>query len=72
MFKSVEARFALRATLVGIAALVASLQGNLPGISGDEFIQGILVAGGAALAYAGVGALVPAVEPNIGNKPEQP
>lgn len=68
MFRSVEARFALRSTLVGVAAVVASLTGNLPGIDGGELVESLLVGAGAALSYAGIGALVPAVEPHIGNK----
>lgn len=68
MFKSPGARYALRCVLVGIAFLVGSLTGNLPGIDGNELIEGLLAGAGASLAYAGLGALSPVIEPNIGNK----
>lgn len=62
MFKSVEARFALRALLVGVAAFVGSLQ------AGASILQSALAGASGALAYAGVGAVAPAVEPSIGRK----
>lgn len=68
MFQSVQTRFVLRCVLVGLAAVAASLQGNLPGVSVDELIQAVLGGYLAASAYAGIGALIPAVEPNIGLK----
>lgn len=66
MFKSAEARYALRTCLVGLAAAVPLL------IAGEDWKQivgsGIL----AALAYAGIGAATPQVEPFIGKKLEPP
>ena len=57
MFKNVEARYILRCVLVGLAAAVSSIS------SGGSW-RDIVVAGfGGALAYAGIGAAVPAVEP---------
>lgn len=62
MFSSVEARFALRAALVGVAAAVPLW------VAGQDWKQ--IVGSGviAALAYAGIGAAVPQVEPSIGRK----
>ncbi len=63
MFKSVEARYALRCVLVGVAAfLTATLTGAE--LWPDAIAGGIL----SALSYAGVGAAVPSVEPQIGKK----
>jgi len=62
MFSKVEARYALRCLLVGVAAAVPLW------VSGQDWKQ--IVGSGviAALAYAGVGAAIPAVEPSIGKK----
>lgn len=62
MFKSVTARYALRCVLVGVAALVTALQ------AGQGLTEAVLAAAAAAIAYAGIGAIVPAVEPSIGKK----
>lgn len=70
MFKNVAARFVLRCSLVGLAAVAASLQGNLPGISVDELTDALLGGYVAATSYAGIGALFPQVEPSIGLKKE--
>jgi hypothetical protein len=62
MFKTVEARYVLRAVLVGIAAAI-------PLLATSGSWREIVVAGvGAALAYAGIGAVTPIVEPSIGRK----
>lgn len=62
MFKTVEARYALRAVLVGVASLCSSL------LADADWKRAILTSVLATLAYAGIGAVVPAVEPNIGKK----
>lgn len=74
MFKSVEARYALRCTLVGVSALLSSLAASTLGSNLDlgEFIFALASGFSGALAYAGIGAAVPAVEPSIGNKREGP
>lgn len=62
MFSTVEARFALRAFLVGVAAAV-------PLWVADQDWKTIIGSGViAALAYAGIGAVAPQVEPSIGKK----
>ena len=72
MFDSVTARYLLRAFLVGVAALVVSLQASATGsdLEPSEWRNAIFAGILAALAYAGIGAAVPAVEPSIGNKRE--
>jgi hypothetical protein len=62
VFKNVEARYALRCVLVGVAAV-------LPLVATSGTWREIVVSGvGATLSYAGIGAVVPAVEPQIGKK----
>lgn len=67
-------RYVLRCALVGVAALLTSLQASAYGSAIDqaELVNALLAAGVAALAYAGIGAAVPVVEPNIGNKMDGP
>lgn len=67
MFDRVEARYALRCVLFGISGFLISLQAADPIDWGAAMNAGITGAI-AALAYAGIGAAVPAVEPNIANK----
>lgn len=62
MFKNVEARYALRCVLYGLAAAVPLLATN------GSWRAIVVSAVGGALAYAGIGAAVPAVEPQIGKK----
>lgn len=62
IFKNVEARFALRCLLFGAAAAVAGAQ------AGANWTAALLAGATGALAYAGIGAAVPAVEPSIGKK----
>lgn len=68
MFQNVLARFALRATLVGVAAANAVLLAALPGINGDDITKACLIGLGSALAYAGIGVARPEVEPSVGKK----
>ena len=70
MFASVQARFALRASLVGIGALLSSLAASTYGsdLELGEVILAISSGFGAALAYAGLGGASKSVEPNIGHK----
>ena len=72
MFQNVLVRFALRSALVGLAAGVASLQASSLGsdLTQAELITAVLAAFSAALSYAGVGALIPQVEPSVGRKME--
>ena len=67
MFKSAGARFALRAVLVGVGAAAGYLIGTEP-IGAAELQHAVLVAITSGLSYAGLGALVPAIEPNVGRK----
>lgn len=67
MFDSVKARFVLRALLVGVAVFVAILQRETPGISLSDLLDATLYGVSASLSYAGVGAVVPQVEPSVGN-----
>lgn len=64
------ARYLLRCALSGVAAAQASLltAALADGINGNDILIAGLLAIGAALAYAGIGAAVPQVEPHIGNE----
>lgn len=64
MFSSVEARFVLRAFLVGVASFLTALQAA----GADNWLNALIGGAIAALAYAGVGAALPQVEPNVGKK----
>lgn len=68
MFKSAEARYALRVALVGIASFLTALQAA----GTDHWLDCLIGAAVAALAYAGIGAAASPVEPFIGNKMEPP
>lgn len=72
MFDSVGARYVLRCFLFGVASFLASLQASTLGsdLTSGEFWAALIAGGIAALAYAGIGAASPAVEPSIGNKRE--
>jgi hypothetical protein len=73
VFDSVTARYVLRCVLFGLSAVLVSLQASSTGsdLQTSEVYQALIAGGIAALAYAGIGAAVPAVEPNIGNtRPE--
>lgn len=67
MFKSVEARFALRSFLFGVSAFATTLFTSIP-LDVVDVEKGVLAGVIASLAYAGVGASVPFVEPSIGVK----
>lgn len=70
MFDSVTARYVLRGILFGLSGFVVSLQASSTGsdLEPTEWRNAILAGIVAALAYYGIGAAVPAVEPNVGNK----
>jgi hypothetical protein len=70
MFKSVQSRFALRCTLVGVGALLSSLAASTYGsnLQLGEVILALSSGFGAGLGYAGLGGISKAVEPNIGSK----
>lgn len=72
MFDSVTARYVLRCVLFGVSAVLVSLQASSAGsdLSQGEVVQALIAGGIATLAYAGIGAASPAVEPNIGNTRE--
>ena len=72
VFNSVTARYVLRCFLYGVMAVAVSLQASSTGsdLEPSEWRNAVLAGVIAALAYAGIGAAVPAVEPNIGNKRE--
>lgn len=75
MFDSVGARFALRSVLVGVAAANAAFLAMLyagQSISGTAIAIIGSVGISHGLAYAGIGAAVPSVEPSIGNTPSAP
>ena len=74
MFDSVQARFALRAVLVGVLAGLAVLKTALGdgSVNWSEAVEILYLALGASAAYAGIGAAVPSVEPSIGNTPDAP
>lgn len=70
MFKSVEARFALRCVLVGVGALLASLAQAAYGsdLELGEILFALSSAFAAGLAYAGIGHQSKSVEPSINPK----
>lgn len=73
MFDNVQARYVLRGILTGTLAVLVSLQASASGtdLHWDEVLQAVIAGGIAALAYYGIGAAVPAVEPSIGLKREE-
>lgn len=70
MFTTVQSRYALRATLVGVGAFLSSLASSAYGsdLQSGEVILAVSFGFGAGLAYAGLGGVSKAVEPNIGRK----
>lgn len=69
MFDTVEKRFALRCTLVGVSALLVSLQASsADALTSGEILQAVIAGALAGLGYAGIGAASKSVEPSIGNK----
>lgn len=73
MFKNVEARFALRAFLTGALGFLVSLKASALGsdLTQAELLNALLDWGIASLTYAGIGYVVPVVEPNIGFKKKE-
>lgn len=73
MFDSVYARFVLRCVLFGVSAFLVSLQaasqaaGAGSSLNTGDLINALIAGGIAGIAYAGIGAAIPAVEPNVGN-----
>lgn len=67
---SATSRYVLRCFLFGLSAFLVSLQASALGssLNQTEVLNAAIAAGIAALAYAGIGAASPSVEPNIGNK----
>lgn len=68
MFKTAQSRFALRACLVGVGALLSSLAQATYGsdLQLGEILFALSSGFAAGLAYAGLGHQVAAVEPSIG------
>jgi hypothetical protein len=54
--------------LFGLAGFLVALQAHGTPVDWDGFFDSLIAGGIAGLAYAGIGAAVPAVEPHIGNK----
>lgn len=65
---NIYARFVLRSALSGAFAANGVLLSSLPGITGGDIMFAVFTGIGSALTYAGIGAAVPQVEPNVGNK----
>lgn len=72
MFDSVTARYVLRGILFGVWGFAVALQASSTGsdLEASEWRNAVIAGVLGALGYWGVGAAVPAVEPNIGNKRE--
>lgn len=72
MFHTPESRYVLRSTLVGVGGFLSSLSASMVGsdLTSGETVLAISTGFGMALAYAGIGAAFPQVEPSIGNKRE--
>lgn len=68
MFASAGARYVLRAVLFGLSGFLVALQAHGTPVDTNGLIDSLIAGGLAGLAYAGIGAAVPAVEPHIGNK----
>ena len=63
-------RYLLRSILSGVAAAQASLLTAAlatGGIDANDGLVAFLLAVGATLAYAGIGAVIPQIEPRVGN-----
>jgi hypothetical protein len=70
VFDTATARYVLRAFLVGVAGTLAALQAHGTPVSWEDVYKSVIAGAVLALAYAGIGAASPAVEPNIGIKRE--
>lgn len=68
MFSRVEARFALRCVLFGISGFLVALQAHGSPVDWSTVYEAAIAGSISTLAYAGIGAAVPAVEPSIGRK----
>ena len=67
MFRSPTSRFLLRTCLVAVLAGLGALKASIgDGLSTGEWADLAYVTLGAGLAYAGIGAAVPEVEPFVG------
>lgn len=62
---SPKTRYAVRSILVGLSAALGSLQGNLPGVSGDDLISAVIAGFIFIVSYAGIGYATP-LEPSVG------
>lgn len=67
MFRTTTSRYLLRTGLVAVLAGLGALKTSIGGgLDGQEIADLCYVTLGAGLAYAGIGAAVPAVEPFVG------
>lgn len=71
MFSTPGSRYVLRSVLVGVGALLSSLAASSMGsdLTTGEILLALSSGWAGGLGYAGLGAVLPAVEPNIGRKP---
>lgn len=66
MFDKVEARFALRAFLVGVAGFLTALQAHGSPLTWTSLYESAIAGAIVGLGYAGIGAASKSVEPSIG------
>jgi hypothetical protein len=66
MFDKVEVRYALRCVLFGVSGFFVAVQAHGTPVTGTSIWESAVAGAIAALAYAGIGAAVPQVEPSIG------
>lgn len=61
-------RYILRAVVVGLIAAVVYLKAQMPGISGDAWLEALFTWVLSSASYAGIGALSMNLEPKVGRK----
>lgn len=52
-------KLAIRVTAAGLLALAVSLQGNLPGVSVDDLIEGLIAGVIGAITFSGIEVVTP-------------
>ena len=69
MFRSPTSRYLLRTGVVAMLAGLGALKASVgDGLDSEEWVDLLYVTIGAGAAYAGIGAIVPPVEPFVGRK----
>lgn len=63
-------RYVLRCGLVGVAGFLTALQAHGSPVGWETLYESAIAGAIVGLGYAGIGAAVPVVEPNIANKLE--